>query len=89
MPQDDTVILFDGLIADEDTIIRNAFTELTPVISVFHGSKTVMLSLRFNDYLFFSSFPLNSTVELVAKGFNSVCFGVCLDRSTSFGIILT
>lgn len=83
------MILFDGLIADEDTIIRNAFTELTPVISVFHGSKIVMLSLRFNDYLFFSSFPLNSTVELVAKGFNSVCVGVCLDRSTSFGIILT
>ena len=80
------MILFDGLIADEETIIRN---ELTPVISVFHGSKIVMLSLRFNDYLFFSSFPLNSTVELVAKGFNSVCVGVCLDRSTSFGIILT
>ena len=79
IPTDGTQIVIDGLLVEEDMIVRNAFVELTPAISVFYGSEVVSLSLRFNDYLFYYSFPLDATVELVAKGFNSVClFVLCV-----------
>lgn len=79
IPTAGTQIVIDGLLVEEDMIVRNAFVELTPAISVFYGSEVVSLSLRFNDYLFYYSFPLDATVELVAKGFNSVClFVLCV-----------
>ena len=36
IPTDGTQIVIDGLLVEEDMIVRNAFVELTPAVSVFY-----------------------------------------------------
>ena len=65
-------MLIDGLVANEDTIIKTMMVNFIPSINVFYNMEMKECCLHFQEYSLYASFPVESTIELVKQGFNSV-----------------
>ena len=73
------MVLVDGQLAEDSVVIRNYLIEIPPVVNIYFGATVVRVVLRFQDYSLLCVFPLNSTLEVVARGFNSVLNWIFFD----------
>lgn len=73
---ENSLILVDGLLASDDDIVKTMLIDPFPSIRVIHGLEVKECCLHYLGYSLVTSFPVNISLEWVAKGFNSVFFGI-------------